>query len=85
VLAWIIFAVSAIAVPAMIKQMLEGSWTMSRAATVIGVLSMVFILPLFIWVAIKGSTPRWWTPIDDFVKGASLHSRQNTKDEDLRD
>ena len=68
VLAWIILAVFAIAVPAMIKQMLEGSWTMSRPATIIGVLSMIFILPLFFWVAIKGRAPRWWTPIDNLVK-----------------
>ncbi len=58
---------------------------MSRPVTIVGVLSMIFILPLFIWVAIKGSAPRWWTPIDDFVKRASLHSQQKVQEENKRD
>lgn len=78
VLAWIVLLFAAIGVPGMIEQIIDGSWTLGWSETILGILGTLLVVPLFLWIAIKGHAPRWWTPIDNLVK-RDLQTRRKAK------
>ncbi len=68
ILAWVFVICGSFAVVSWILRLVYGgSWALGFGVTVLGVLGLLFIVPLFLSVAIWGRPPRWWSSIEELV------------------